>query len=72
MNWLDFQVANDIAKERIENGTRNAQRMQSGNWYTVRPRYLDLLSSISKLFTTRKAVEQQPVAASSKTQHRPA
>lgn len=72
MDWLVYQVADDIAKERIENGLRHAQRMYSGRWYRVRPRYLDVLSRISKMFTTRKAAEQQPVAVSGKTQRRPA
>ncbi len=54
--WLDIQVANEMAKERIEIGVRNAQREAQLLGYVDRPvNRFNVAAAFSKLFQGRKS-----------------
>lgn len=56
MTWLEIQVANDMAKERIDNGVRYAQREAQLLGYVDRPaNRFNLAAALSKLFQGRKS-----------------
>ena len=69
--WFDIQVANEMAKERIENGVRHAQREAQALGYVPQPRRsFNLIETFANLFQGRKSI--QAPAPETKTQRQTA
>jgi hypothetical protein len=55
MNWFDVQLANDIAKERIDYNARRAEREAMINWPETRAVRISIFDWIGRLWEARKA-----------------